>query len=196
MVREHKQKILDYVLKTFETQQFKDYFTDMYWKIPEYVFDIPASTSLKYHNAEQCGEHGLTIHILMFQAILEYMINLEFLNEKTTPEARDMFRTVPFFHDSQKTGGGKYTVSNHPVLAYEFVMNTKVNHDIPESQKRCIANFCLTHSGQWNTDYKSKKEIMPKPDTMWKFIGHLCDYLSSRADLTWKIPEELEYIFK
>lgn len=195
MNKENKQRILDYVLKSFETQSFKDYFTDMYWLIPDYVFDIPASTSLKYHNKEQCSEHGLIIHILMFQAIVEYIINLEYLSSKMTPELRDAYRTIPFLHDSQKTNGGKYTVSNHPVLAYDFVMNSKVEHDLPNDRKEFVAKLCLIHSGQWNTEYKSGKEIMPKPDTMWEFIAHMCDYLSSRSDLTWVIPEELSDIF-
>ncbi len=191
MNKEEKQKVLDYVLKTFETQKYKDYFTDMYWLIPEYVFDIPASTSLKYHNAEQCGPHGLVVHILMFQSIMEYIINLEYVHEKLDPSSRDSLRTVPFLHDCQKTNGGKYTVSNHPVLAYDFVMNTEVAHDIPIDSKEMIARLCLTHSGEWNSDFKTKKEIMPKPNSIWEFLGHLCDYLSSRSDLSWKIPDEI-----
>ena len=89
MIRQNKQKILDYVLKTFETDEYKNYFADLYWLIPDYVFDIPASTSLKYHNPEQCGTHGLVLHILMFQSILEYLINLEYLKSHMTAVETD-----------------------------------------------------------------------------------------------------------
>ena len=38
--------------------------------------------------------------------------------------------------------------------------------------------------GQWNTDYKTKKEILPKPETWAEFFTHLFDYLASRKYLT------------
>lgn len=43
----------------------------------------------------------------------------------------------------------------------------------------CIAS----HMGQWNTDYKSGKEILPKPSSPLQKFVHQCDYLASRKYL-------------
>lgn len=46
-----------------------------------------------------------------------------------------------------------------------------------------LADLITTHMGQWNTDYKTKEEIMPKPSTKAQSFVHLCDYLASRKFL-------------
>ncbi len=48
-----------------------------------------------------------------------------------------------------------------------------------------------THMGQWNTDFKTKKEVLDKPKTgIQKFI-HMCDYLASRKCLEFNFEESI-----
>ena len=49
-----------------------------------------------------------------------------------------------------------------------------------EEHWHAISNCIKSHMGQWNTDYKTKEEILPKPVTELEKFVHLCDYLASR----------------
>lgn len=45
-----KVKVFEGLLNKFETDEIRDYCTDMIKEIPDYIFTIPSSTSFKYHN--------------------------------------------------------------------------------------------------------------------------------------------------
>ena len=196
MTPQEKQAVFAPLLKNFETDKLRDYCNDMIAEIPDYIFTMPSSTSGKYHNAKQCEQFGQIYHIYMFASIMEHLLRLEHKREEfPTPEWRDALRCVPIFHDAIKCGwnGSQYTVQNHPVLARDWVMNTKVEHDARPLIKEYIAGCCEAHSGQWNTD-RSGKEIMKKPQNNAEKFVHECDILASRADLDWIISDELRAI--
>ena len=196
MTKEDKQKVFEPLSRNFETDLFKNYYMDMVAEISDYIFTMPSSTSGKFHNAKQCETYGQIYHIYMFDSILNHRLRLK-LNKELypTPEERDAMRCVPVFHDAVKCGwnGSKYTVQDHPVLAHQWVLSTKVDHDIPEEYKNMIADMCLTHSGEWNKS-RSGKIIMPEPRNLREFFIHECDILASRADLDYIIPDELKTI--
>ena len=194
MTREEKQKIFEPLTRNFETEEFKAYFMDMVAEIPEYVFTMASSTSGKFHNSTQCQVYGQVYHVYMFDSILNHRLRLKGNKELfSTPEERDSMRCVPVFHDAIKCGwnGSKYTVQDHPVLASKWVLETKVNHDIPMSYKQMIADMCESHSGEWNKS-RSGQIIMSEPRNHREFFIHECDILSSRADLDYIIPDELK----
>ena len=196
MTKEDKQRVFEPLCRNFETDLFKDYYMDMIAEIPNYIYVMPSSTSGKFHNAKQCETYGQIYHVYMFDSILNHRLRLK-LNKELypTPEERDAMRCVPAFHDAVKCGwnGSKYTVQDHPVLAHQWVLSTKVDHDIPEEYKNMIADMCLTHSGEWNKS-RSGKIIMPEPRNQREFFIHECDILASRADLDYIIPDELKMI--
>ena len=196
MTKEDRQKVFEPLSRNFETDLFKNYYMDMVAEISDYIFTMPSSTSGKFHNAKQCETYGQIYHIYMFDSILNHRLRLK-LNKELypTPEERDAMRCVPAFHDAVKCGwnGSKYTVQDHPVLAHQWVLSTKVDHDIPEEYKNMIADMCLTHSGEWNKS-RSGKIIMPEPRNSREFFIHECDILASRADLDYIIPDELKTI--
>lgn len=196
MDREEKQRIFEPLLRDFETETFAEYFRDMVAEIPDYIFTIPSSTSGKYHNATQCEKFGQIYHEYMFASILNHRLRLKANREKyNTQEIRDCMRCVPVFHDAVKCGwnGSRYTVSEHPMLAAEWVRTTSVEHDIDSQYKEMIACMCEAHSGEWNKN-RSGEEIMPEPRNDMEFFIHECDILSSRADLDMIISDELKEI--
>lgn len=191
-----KRKIFELLTGQFETEEFKNYYLDMVEHIPDYIFTMPSSTSGKYHNATQCQVYGQLYHIFMFHSILEHRLRLKGNKEKfSTPQERDAMRCVPAFHDAVKCGwnGSQYTVANHPVLAAQWVLDTKVEHDIPAEWKNCIAAMCESHSGEWNKD-RSGNVIMAEPRNEREFFIHECDILASRADLDWIISDDLKRV--
>ena len=196
MTPQEKQAVFAPLLRNFETDEIRDYCNDMIAEIPDYIFTMPSSTSGKYHNQTQCQTYGQIYHVYMFASIMEHLLRLEHKQEVVnSPAVRDALRCVPIFHDAIKCGwnGSTYTVQDHPVLARDWVLNTKVEHNIADKAKEYIAGCCEAHSGQWNTD-RSGKEIMKKPTTAAEKFVHECDILASRADIDWIIPDELREI--
>ena len=179
-----KVKVFKGLLNKFETDEIRDYCTDMIKEIPDYIFTIPSSTSFKYHNKTQCQPHGQIFHILMFAEVMNYVLGLEYVKEKTNERQRDCLRCTPIFHDAIKCGlnGSQYTVHEHPMLAGEWVRNTSVEHDVDADTKAYIARLCESHSGEW-TSTKRSKTVLPKPENDEQFFVHMCDYLASRSNL-------------
>ena len=179
-----KVKVFEVLLNKFETDEIRDYCADMIKEIPDYIFTIPSSTSFKYHNKTQCQPHGQIFHILMFAEVMNYVLGLEYVKEKTNERQRDCLRCTPIFHDAIKCGlnGSQYTVHEHPMLAGEWVRNTSVEHDVDADTKAYIARLCESHSGEW-TSTKRSKTVLPKPENDEQFFVHMCDYLASRSNL-------------
>lgn len=179
-----KVKVFGGLLNKFETDEIRDYCADMIKEIPDYIFTIPSSTSFKYHNKTQCQPHGQIFHILMFAEVMNYVLGLEYVKEKTNERQRDCLRCTPIFHDAIKCGlnGSQYTVHEHPMLAGEWVRNTSVEHDVDVDTKAYIARLCESHSGEW-TSTKRSKTVLPKPENDEQFFVHMCDYLASRSNL-------------
>lgn len=180
----NKVKVFGGLLNKFETDEIRDYCADMIKEIPDYIFTIPSSTSFKYHNKTQCQPHGQIFHILMFAEVMNYVLGLEYVKEKTNERQRDCLRCTPIFHDAIKCGlnGSQYTVHEHPMLAGEWVRNTSVEHDVDADTKAYIARLCESHSGEW-TSTKRSKTVLPKPENDEQFFVHMCDYLASRSNL-------------
>lgn len=191
----NKVKVFEELLTKFETEEIKSYCEDMINDIPDYIFMIPSSTSLKYHNATQCKTHGQLMHILMFAEIMNYILDLEYVKEKTDPVKRDCLRCTPIFHDAIKCGlnGSQYSLHDHPLIAGKWIRETVVEHDISQELKDYIARLCESHSGEW-TSTKRSKVVLPKPETDDQFLVHLCDYLSSRPNLDMTYEDELDEI--
>jgi hypothetical protein len=188
-----KVKVFETLLNKFETDEMREYCKDMIKEIPDYIFTIPSSTSLKWHNKTQCQPHGQIFHILMFGEIMNYILGLEYVLEKIkSARSRDCLRCTPIFHDAIKCGlnGFQYTVHEHPMLAGEWIRKTKVEHDIDSVTKDYIAGLCESHSGQW-TENKRSKTVLPKPETDDQFLVHLCDYLASRSNLDMTYSDEI-----
>ena len=198
MTDEKKVSVFLSLLSRFETDEMRLYCRDMIKQMPDYIFEIPSSTSGKYHNATQCRPHGQVYHIIMFAEILNYLLNIKFNQEKfKSPRQRDAMRCVPIFHDALKCGldGGLWTVHEHPMLAGTWVRETRVEHDIDEGAKEAIARMCERHSGEWTTSSRSKV-ILPEPENEMERIIHMCDILSSRNNIDMQPPEYLRDIFE
>ena len=181
----NKSDVFSNFLDSFETSELKLYCKDMIEISPDYIWEIPASTSFKYHNATQCQPGGQLYHILMACEIMNYVLELEYVQNKySKPKQRDCFRTAICLHDMIKCGheGGQYTIHEHPVLAQKWIEQTKVKHDINDKLKQYIGRLVASHSGQWTKSNKSSV-ILPTVENDEQFLIHLCDYLGSRANL-------------
>lgn len=192
-----KKAVFKELLDKFETEEVRLYCEDMIENIPDYIFTMPSSTSGKFHNATQCLPHGQIYHIIMFGAIMNYRLALKCNKERfDNPVHRDAMRCVPIFHDAVKCGwnGSTFTVHDHPMLAGQWVRETKVEHDINDEIKEMIARMCERHSGEW-TSSKRSRVVLPEPETDMEILVHECDILSSRSDIDMQPSDYLKSVF-
>lgn len=179
-----KVEVFRSVLEEFETDELRAYCEDMIEEIPDYHFEIPSSTSMKYHNKTQCQPGGQSYHVLMVGTIANYLLKLKYVQEQkfTKPKKRDCLRIAAILHDAHKTGGGQYTVHEHPILAQKWIETTKVKHDIDPKLKKYIGRLVASHSGEW-TESNRSDVVLPEPENDEQFFVHLCDILGSRSNL-------------
>lgn len=157
----------------------KAFTIDMLNKLPDYFYTCAASSTGKYHPSYALGEGGLVRHTKAAVRIAHELFTLEMF--RSLMPKHDIILSALLLHDGLKHGlnGSKYTVADHPVIMSKFIIENYPDNAIASE----VASLILTHMGQWNSDYKTKKEIMPKPTSaIGKFV-HLADYLASRKML-------------
>lgn len=146
-------------------------------KLPDYFFDIPASSTGKYHPAYAATEHGLVKHTKVAVRIAYELLNNPGLNNFTDRE-KDLIIFSLTLHDGLKSGKvkEKYTRVDHPLLAADFI---KENSKLPKEDIELVTRMISSHMGIWNTDFKGN-EVLPKPQDKYQRFVHMCDYLASK----------------
>lgn len=164
-------------------------------QLPDYFFTVAASSSGKYHPSYTQGDGGLVRHTQAAMRIAEELFDNETVQSFTDYE-KDTIRVALLLHDGVKHGvkGSSHTVATHPLEVvkhledryFEVDEDTLPDEviDVMEDEAWYQITECIkSHMGQWNTDYRTKEEILPTPENdMQKFV-HLCDYLASRKML-------------
>lgn len=165
---------------------------------PDYFFEIPASSTSKYHPKYSLKNGGLCIHTLSTIVFANHLFPLYEFNQLE----QDLIIASLIMHDMAKNGieildNGKvvqesnYTVAKHPIAICQYVEylyknSEEVDEDIiyifKEGYWDIIKGNIQSHMGQWNKD-KAGNEILPKPVTESERFTHLCDYLSSRRNI-------------
>lgn len=152
--------------------------------LPDYFFEVAASSTGKYHPKYSLGEGGLVRHTKAAVKIAKDLMNLE--QYRFSEDEKDVIIASLILHDGMKHGlnSSKYTVTEHPIIMAKFIRDNW-SHEFSdiESQIELICGCVATHMGQFNMDFKTKKEVLAKPKSKLEQFVHLCDYLSSRKYL-------------
>ncbi|MHB8034675.1 hypothetical protein CF069_12200 [Clostridium botulinum] len=164
-------------------------------QLPDYFYEVAASSTGKYHPAYALGEGGLVRHTIAAVRIAEELFRCETIQEFEFRE-KNIIRVALLLHDGVKHGtdGSEYTVAIHPLEVVKYLEDRYF--EVPEETlpdevievMECdlwedIASCIKSHMGQWNTDYKTGEEILPRPQNEMQKFTHLCDYLASRKML-------------
>lgn len=154
--------------------------------IPDYFWEVAASSTGKYHPSYTLGTGGLYRHTL---AAVRIAIGIFPLTNYTDNE-KDLIIAALILHDSFKHGMycERYTRADHPVIAATNVQLYCDMYGYNEFGQK-LHDLIITHTGQWNKDYRNKKEIMPKPSTSMQRFVHMCDYLASRKYIEFNFEE-------
>lgn len=165
-------------------------FTEMAVELlPEYFFETPASSTGKYHPSYSLGDGGLVRHTKAATAIANNLLVLEQYGCFSQDE-KDMAIAAIILHDGLKSGLEKqtYTLAKHPLLIAEYLSGNK---DLMSLMKQpdVFLGLLRTHMGEFNRDFKTNEEILPKPQSPLEKFVHLCDYLASRKYLIFEFED-------
>lgn len=152
--------------------------------VPDYFFEVPASSTGKYHPQYATGNGGLVRHTKAAMMIAKSLLVLETIGSKYTDNEKDLLLIALLFHDTQKCGNPKetYTRFDHPLLAAKFIKDNQNLTSFNDDETAFLEKAISSHMGQWNTsDYSDV--TLPKPHTKYESFVHMCDYLASRKFL-------------
>lgn len=151
-----------------------------------YFFEIPASSSGKYHSDSDRAYGGLVHHTKSTVLVFNQFMRTEQFN--ITEHEADLGIIALICHDSMKNGStadSGRTLSKHPILASRFVRKLQVPtiYELTKEELDIVCNCIERHSGIWNRDYVTQEEIMGKPETELEKVVHLSDYIASRKEI-------------
>ena len=184
------------VYNSIENSDIREFAETVAECIPDYFYQVPASSTQKYHPAYACETPlGLYKHTLALVRFINYTFEIECMADKWTSRERDLVRVAGMMHDTYKSGtesdyrNNKYTKHEHPMLAANAVRKYKGTGIIPDDEIEIIANAIESHMGMWNTSSRSDV-VLPKPTNKYQKIVHWADYLASRKAIEVKFDDE------
>lgn len=176
------------ILATIVNEDIREFAKVLVDGLPNYIWEVGASSTGKYHPEYSLGLGGLMRHQIAVVRFINFFFELEQYNTKFTSREMDLMRVAGLVHDGRKSGEqadyerSKFTKFDHPLQMANVIRSYDgqyLNHDELEFCAHCIES----HMGKWNTDKKSSV-VLPKPVDEYQQFVHLADYLASRKDLT------------
>ena len=185
---EQQNNMIAPIITTIVNEDIREFAKILVEGLPNYIWEVGASSTGKYHPAYSLGVGGLMRHQIAIVRFLNYFFELEQYNTKFTSREMDLMRVAGLVHDGRKSGEqtdyerSKFTKFDHPLQMANVIRSYEgqyLNHNELEFIAHCIES----HMGQWCTDRKSSI-VLPKPMDEAQYFVHLADYLASRKDLT------------
>lgn len=196
------------ILATIINEDIREFAEVLIDGLPDYIWEVGASSTGKYHPQYSLGEGGLMRHQIAVVRFLNYFFELEQYNTKFTSREMDLMRVAGLVHDGRKSGNqddynhSKFTRFEHPLKMSNVITNYDGQY-LNREELAFIAHCVSSHMGQWHTD-KKNNIILPKPTDEYQQLVHLADYLASRKDLTMtfenyeqpkvELPDPNEYV--
>lgn len=155
--------------------------------LPDYFFEVPASSTGKYHPEFALGEGGLIRHTKVAVRIGYELLSNNSVSSNFKQEEKDLMLCGLLIHDGLKHGIEKseYTVFDHPLQISKFIKDNKSLLTLTNNEIEFLCNVIESHMGEWTKDYKGN-EVLPKPANKYQKFVHMCDFLASRKFLNVK----------
>lgn len=175
-------KYLDSVMKIIEL-------------LPDYFFEIAASSTGKFHPSFSLGTGGLVRHTKVAVKIAHDLLLDEAIGYSFTSDEKDLMIIALLIHDGVKRGKekGMYTAFEHPLLISELLKENQAVLSFAETEFKLLIGMVESHMGPWNTNQYSNI-VLPKPSNKYERFVHMCDYLSSRKYLDVKFDQSGDII--
>lgn len=177
---EHFEKEIAYI-KNIQLRNDAKYLLE---QLPDYFYEIPATSTGKYHPSYAQGEGGLLRHTKAAVRIAYELLQDPCIGNKYTSKEQDLMLIALLIHDGLKLGKerSKYTKIDHPLFAANMVKEQKEHLSLNDEELDLLTSAIASHMGPWNKDYDGN-EVLPVPKTKYQNFVHMCDYLASRKCL-------------
>ena len=164
-------------------------------QLPDYFFEVPASSTGKYHPKYTLGEGGLVRHTKAAIRIAYELLTNPLIGGKYTSREKDLMIISLIIHDGLKAGKQKssYTKVEHPLLAASFIEENMDSLNMEDEDIEFISEVVSSHMGPWNKDYDGN-EVLPVPKNKYQNFVHMCDYLASRKAILFEFDKDDDII--
>lgn len=172
-------------LLTIEDESIRKFTETALNNLPQYFFEVAASSTGKYHPTYALGNGGLVRHTKAAVRFANHLLALEQNKNIFDITDRSCIISALILHDGWKHGDkdNPYTIHEHPIVCATWVLNAECLDDIVnDGIRNVIAQAVATHMGEWVTSKRSNV-VLPKPTTDIQKFVHTCDYLASRKDI-------------
>lgn len=152
-------------------------------KAPSYFWEVPSSSSGKYHPEQSNGEGGLVRHT---KAVVYFATKLCDVYSVVGIE-KDCILAACILHDIVKYGEVRqsHTTKNHDYEGAMFVMRHGQDVGLDKESLAVIAGCVAWHMGRW-TDMTGRNKAQSFPDDYTKpqMIIHLADVISAQKNVS------------
>lgn len=159
-------------------------------KLPDYFFEVGASSTGKYHPKYAQGEGGLVRHTKAAVCVAYHLLQDPAIGDKYNSREKDIMIMGLVLHDGLKHGNPfeKYVKFNHPLLMAKYIEDNKSELSLNQEDIELLTSVISSHMGPWVTDYNGNK-VLPYPKTKYQNFVHMCDYLASRKQILFEFDD-------
>lgn len=152
--------------------------------LPNYFYEVAASSTGKYHPSFALGKGGLLRHTKVAVKIAYELSRNNIIGYSFTDDEKDLMIIALIIHDGLKHGKTKekYVRFDHPILMANYIKENKDKIDFNDKEIDFLASIISSHMGEWNTNPYSDV-ILPIPHNKYQRFVHMCDFLASRKFL-------------
>lgn len=164
-----------------KNEKYKENIKILIELLPDYFFEVPASSTGKYHPSFTLGDGGLVRHTKVAVRIAYELLNNESVGHSFNEDEKDLIIMALIMHDGLKSGLEKsqYTAFDHPLQVCKYIVDNRDKLTLNEDEIKLITNMISSHMGEWNTNNYSSV-VLPKPSNKYQRFVHMCDFLASR----------------
>ena len=168
-------------LNYIKNNKYKEEAKKLIELLPDYFFEIPASSTGKYHPKFAQNEGGLVRHTKVAVRMCYELSNNNTIGYSFTQDEKDLMIVALIMHDGVKSGIPKerYTRVDHPLLVSKLIKENKEKLNLSSGEIKFITEAIETHMGQWNKDFNDN-EVLPLPKNKYQRFVHMCDFLASK----------------
>ena len=170
--------------KYIKNERHRENIKKLVGMLPDYFFEVAASSTGKYHPSISLGKGGLVRHSKTVVRIGYELCMNNSIGSAFTLEEKDLMLCALLVHDGLKHGinYSKYTAFDHPLQMSKFIKDNKSEFTWSLKEINFICSCIETHMGEWTTDYQGN-EVLQKPSNKYQKFVHMCDFLASRKFL-------------
>lgn len=171
-------------LTYIKNERYKESAIELIKLLPDYFYEVAASSTGKYHPLFALGEGGLLRHTKVAVKIAHELANNEIIGYSFKDDEKDLMIIALIMHDGLKHGKikEKYVRFDHPILMANYIKENKEKTKLTDNEIEFLCNVISAHMGSFNTNPYSDV-VLPVPHNKYQRFVHMCDFLASRKFL-------------